>query len=173
MSALSEIHNPLAEHHNGRVAMIMRRYRAWVAWLTLSVLPYGFPALAQLRQSPIVRGVERGLPDTTGTGAAASEQVPGQQLAGAISGTVVDRTGGVLARARGKLSREGQSLGKGVVPDSDGQFPFAGMAAGPFQPTNTSDGCAMQASSGTLHPGENYVVPPIVLVVAPAVTEVQ
>src|SRR5712664_4162360 len=100
--------------------MIMRRYRAWVVWLTLSVLPYGFPALAQPRQSPIVRGVERGLPDTTGTGAAA------------ISGTVVDRTGAVVAGARVKLSRGGQSLGQDVVSDSDGQFSFAGIAPGPF-----------------------------------------
>ena len=153
--------------------MIMRRYRAWVVWLTLSVLPYGFPALAQPRQSPIVRGVERGLPDTTGTGAAASEQVPGQQLAGAMSGTVVDRTGAVVAGARVKLSREGQSLGQDVVSDSDGQFSFAGIAPGPFQLTTTSDGFAMQTSSGTLHSGENYIVPPIVLVVATAVTEVQ
>jgi hypothetical protein len=60
-----------------------------------------------------------------------------------------------------------------VVSDSDGQFSFAGIAPGPFQLTTTSDGFAMQTSSGTLHSGENYIVPPIVLVVATAVTEVQ
>ncbi len=82
-------------------------------------------------------------------------------------------TGAVVAGARVKLSREGQSLGQDVVSDSDGQFSFAGIAPGPFQLTTTSDGFAMQTSSGTLHSGENYIVPPIVLVVATAVTEVQ
>jgi hypothetical protein len=117
--------------------------------------------------------VERGLPDTTRTGAAAREQLPGQQLAGTISGTVVDRTGAVVAGARVKLSREEQPLSQDVVSDGDGQFSFAGIAPGPFQVTITSAGFATQTSTGTLHSGENCIVPPIALVVASAATEVQ
>ena len=141
--------------------------------LALSVLLLcAFPALAQPQQPPIVQGVERGLPDTTGTGAATREQPPGQQLAGTISGTVVDRTGAVVAGARVKLSREDQPLSQDVASDGDGQFSFAGIAPGPFQLTTVSDGFATQTSSGTLHSGEDYVVPPIVLAVATAVSEV-
>lgn len=121
----------------------------------------GFPALAQSQQSASVQG------------APAQEQLPNQQLAGTISGTVVDRTEAIVAGAIAKLSREGQSLSQDVASDSDGQFSFVGIAPGPFQLTITSAGFATQTSSGTLHSGENLLVPPITLVIATAATEVQ
>lgn len=119
-----------------------------------------FPALAQSQQSPSVQG------------APAQEQVPNQQLAGTISGTVVDRTGAIVAGAIVKLSREGQSQSQDTASDSDGQFSFASIAPGPFQLAITSNGFATQTSSGTLHSGENLLVPPITLAIATATTEV-
>jgi len=95
------------------------------------------------------------------------------QLAGTIGGSVVDRTGAVVPGARVKLSREQQSLSQDAISDTDGQFSFAGISPGPFQLTVTSTGFATQTSSGTLHSGENYTVPPIALAVATAVAEVQ
>ena len=131
-------------------------------WLSPGVLLlYGFPALAQPQQSPRVQG------------AATQEQLRDQQLAGTISGTVVDRTGAIVAGAIVKLSREDQSLSQDVASDGDGHFSFAGIAPGPFQLTITSAGFAAQRSSGTLHSGENLLVPPITLVIATAATEVQ
>lgn len=131
-------------------------------WLSPAVLLLcGFPALAQSQQSP-------GVP-----GAATLDQLRDQQLAGTISGTVVDRTGAIVARAIVKLSREDQSLSQDVASDGDGHFSFAGIAPGPFQLTITSAGFAAQKSSGTLHSGENLLVPPITLVIATAATEVQ
>jgi hypothetical protein len=94
-------------------------------------------------------------------------------LSGSISGTVVDQTGAFVAGGQVKLSRDDQSPLQEVLSGDDGQFSFANLAPGPFQLTITSPGFATQASSGTLHSGEDYVVPPIALVVASAKSEVR
>lgn len=100
------------------------------------------------------------------------EQPALQPLAGTISGTVVDRTGAVIAGARVKLLREDPPLNQEATSDNEGQFSFASIAPGPFQLTITSPGFSTQASSGTLHSGEDYVVPAVALVVASAASEV-
>ena len=131
-------------------------------WLSPGVLLLcGFPAPAQSQQFP------------SSQSAAAQQQSPDPQLAGTVSGTVVDGTGAVVAGARVKLSREGQSLSQDVASDSDGQFSFAGVSPGPFQLTITAAGFATQTSSGTLHSGEDLLVPPIALMIAAATAEVQ
>jgi hypothetical protein len=103
---------------------------------------------------------------------AQSQDAPQPQAAGTISGTVVDGTGAVVAGARVKLSREDQSLNQEVGTDGEGQFSFGSVAPGPFQLTVSSAGFTTQTSSGTLHSGENYNVPPITLALAAANTEV-
>ncbi|HET8925489.1 MAG TPA: carboxypeptidase-like regulatory domain-containing protein [Candidatus Acidoferrum sp.] len=138
-------------------------------WLSPgALLLCGFPALAQPQQSPIVRGVEQTPANATGTGATAQEQ-----LTGTISGTVVDRTGAAIPGARVKLSREDQSISSDAMSDSGGQFSFVGIAPGPFHLTITSPGFATQTSSGSLHSGEDCIVPPVALEVATAVSEVK
>ena len=104
---------------------------------------------------------------------AQTQQSPDSQLPGTISGTVVDGTGAVVAGARVKLSLQDQSLSQEVATDAEGQFSLAGIAPGTFQLTISSVGFTTQTSSGTLHAGEDYVVPPIVLVIAAASAEVQ
>lgn len=94
-------------------------------------------------------------------------------MAGTISGTVVDRTGAVIPAARVKLSREDSSVNQEAMSDTDGQFFFAGVTPGSFQLTITSPGFTAQTASGTLHPGEDYTAPPVVLDVATAATEVK
>jgi hypothetical protein len=173
MATLSEIQNPLAKHHNDRMAMIMPGSKASAVWLILSVLVCGFPALARPQQSPIVPGVKSGLPDAQGTGASAGEQLPDLRLSGSISGTVVDQTGAVIAGARVTLSREDQSPIQELLSGDDGQFSFANIAPGPFQLTITSAGFAPQTSSGILQSGENWIVPQVALAVATATTEVR
>ena len=130
-------------------------------WLGLALV-CSVPARAQSQQSP----------DTPGAGTAAAEQ-PAKSVTGTISGSVVDRTGAIVAGATVKLSREGASARQEATSDSDGQFFFASIVPGTFQLTITSPGFATQTSSGTLHLGEDYVAPPITLVVASAATEVQ
>src|SRR5258708_17531449 len=99
------------------------------------------------------------------------------QLSGSINGTDVDGTGAVIAGARVRLTREGQSPDQEVLlgealSGGDGEFSFANIAPGPFQLTTTAAGFATQASSGILHSGEFYNAPPIALAVATANTEV-
>ena len=145
--------------------LTMPRYTVWVLWLSLSLLPCGFPAAAQSQQPPIVPEAKSGLPEAQGTGAE-------QRLSGSISGTIVDPTRAPVAGARIRLSRKDQSPDQEVLSDDDGQFSFANVAPGPFQLTITSAGFAVQASAAILRPGESYAVPQIAMALATAVTEV-
>jgi hypothetical protein len=114
-----------------------------LVWLILGASVFVFPALAQE-----------------------------QQLPGSISGTIVDRSGAAVAGARVNLAREGQSPNQEAVTGEDGQFSFANITPGAFQISTTAAGFATQTSSGILHPGEVCVVPPIMLTVATALSEV-
>jgi carboxypeptidase family protein len=91
---------------------------------------------------------------------------------GSIAGTVVDRSGAVVAGARVKLTREDSSSTQEVSSGNDGQFSFTNITPGPFQLTITAAGFAPLSPSGVLHPGENSVLPPITLTVATTNTEV-
>lgn len=135
---------------------------AYSAVLRLSaglLLLFAYPAFAQSQQ-----------PDTPGTGAAANDQ---PVRPGTISGSVVDRTGAVIAGARVKLSREDPPLNQEAMSDSDGQFYFGSIVPGPFHLTITSPGFNIQTFSGTLHSGEDCIVPPVELTLAASVSEVK
>jgi len=144
-----------------------------LAWLSLIVLLGGLPALAQSQQSPVVPGVESGLPDAPEAKASADEQSPGPRLSGSISGTVVDQNGAPVIGARVRLSRDDQSPNQEVLTSDDGQYSFPNIAPGPFQLTITSEGFATLTSSGILHSGESYAAPQIALALATNVTEVR
>jgi hypothetical protein len=115
---------------------------------------------------------------------------PDQKISGSISGTVLDQSGAVLPGARVTLTRtdenrtdenrtgenqsaDARSSKQEVTSGEDGQFSFASVSPGPFQVTITAAGFATQTSSGILHVGEFYLVPPIALAVAASVTDVQ
>ena len=151
----------------------MRTYMAWVLWLILGVLACNLPVLAQSQQAQVVPGVQSGLLEAQGTGASAGQGLPEQRLSGSISGTIVDPTGGAVAGARVRLSRDDQSPDQEVLSGDDGQFSFANVAPGPFRITITLAGFAAQSSAGILRPGENYTVPQIAMALATAVTEVR
>jgi Carboxypeptidase regulatory-like domain len=147
-------------------------------WLSLTFLPWGLPALAHSQQPPVVHGAQSGLPDGPGVGASAEGQPPDKRLSGSINGTIVDRTGAVVAGARVRLARQGNSpndqfSSQEVLSGDNGQFSFAHVAPGPFQLTITSAGFEAQPAAGVLRSGETYIVPPIVLAVATALTEVR
>ena len=72
-----------------------------------------------------------------------------------------------------KLSQQNQSPSREVTTDGDGQFSLTGIAPGTFLLTISSAGFTTQVFSGTLHAGEDHIVPPISLDVATAVAEVQ
>jgi len=105
--------------------------------------------------------------------AQSQEQAPARELAGTISGTVVDQMGAVVPGARVTFTRQAPPLSQEVTSDSDGQFFFSGVAPGPFQLTITSAGFAPQTTSGILHSGEDCIVPPVALTVASSASEVK
>jgi hypothetical protein len=100
------------------------------------------------------------------------EQLPDQQATGSISGTVVDLTGAIIVGAHVRITRGDQSQSAETLTDDVGQFSFANVAAGPFQLSISFTDLGTQVISGTVHPGEAYVVPQVKLVVAPLATQV-
>jgi len=96
---------------------------------------------------------------------------PDHQRSGYISGTILDQTGAVSIGAEVRLLRD-QSVETEVRSGNNGQFLFARVAPGPFRLSVSSSGFTPQEVSGTLRSGEAFLVPPIVLTVAAAITEV-
>lgn len=143
-----------------------------LVWLSLCVLPCGFPGLtlagAQTQQPSVVLS---GPSSTAGAGASGAQE-PNQQSAGSVSGTVVDPSGAAIAGAQVKLTRDDQTASQEAVTDSNGRFSFAGVAPGPFQLEITAASFARQTSAGTLQPGEVHTVPTIALAIAANVQQV-
>ena len=140
---------------------------ARVALTSFCLLLVAFPAQPWSQQSPQPSGAYAGVAETM---EASLDVAP--QVTGTISGVVLDRSGAVVTGAQVKLTRENQSSERDEVSDGEGRFSFTNAPAGQFQLTIASDGFATQTYSGTLNSGETYTVPPIVLLVAAARTEV-
>lgn len=98
--------------------------------------------------------------------------VPGEATAN-ISGTVVDQQGALAVGAHVELSHPGNAQPQEAVSGDDGQFSFSNVPPGPFQVTVAAPGFQSKTVSGTLNPGQAYIVPQIVLPVAAATTEVK
>ena len=93
------------------------------ALATLGCASIGFGQTAQ--QNPLPGSTNQGVGHPT------SQQGPDQQLPGSISGTVVDRTGAVVAGAHVSLTREDHSPAQVVVTGQDGQFSLPTSLPGP------------------------------------------
>lgn len=143
-------------------------------WLSLSVLPCGFPivAVAQSPQSAILQAGGNGQPDSLKTSGPVGGGQPDRQSLGYIHGTVLDQAGAVSVYTRVRLTREDESPIQEVLSGENGQFLFSNLPAGPFQLTITVEGFETQRVSGVLLPGQVYLVPEIRLAVATVVTEV-
>ena len=143
-----------------------------VAWLGLCVLLCYFraPALAQSPQPSVVQGGQSAVPEARAPGTSAA--LPDQQSLGSVSGVVVDQSEGTIAGAQVRLTREDQSPSEEVLSDADGRFSFANVAPGAFQLTITSEGFTTEVFSGTVGPGQDYIVSQVVLAVATQVTQV-
>jgi len=138
------------------------------------VMSCGFPipAVAQAQQPSAIQG-ETGALDGRGTDASAGKRLPDRKLSGYISGTVLDKSGAVALGAQVRLVRELHSPTQEVLSGDNGQFAFADLTPGTFQITITAEGFESQRVTGTLRPGETYIVPEIRLPVATVVTEVR
>lgn len=144
-------------------------------WLTLFVLPCGFPraALAQSLQHPIVQAGTTEPNDDRTARAAVEERQPDGQFSGYIHGTVIDQVGAVSVDARVQLTRDDQSPMREVLSGENGQFLFSDLPVGPFRLTISAEGFETKKVTGVLLPGQTYLVPEIRLAVAGGVTEVR
>ena len=132
-----------------------------LVWLSFCLLLWSHPAPAQSQR----------MPDPSA--AAPSQQPSDQQQSGNIRGKVSDQSGASIGGATVKLTREAGGPSPEVLTDEDGHFYFVNVAPGPFELTFTSQGLAPADFSGTLSPGEAYLVPQVILTVATQVTEVR
>jgi hypothetical protein len=144
-----------------------------VILLALFALPFGFPTSA-LAQSLQPKTAQQEVADTfDARESGAPDSKPDRQLSGYISGTVLDKSGAVALGAVVRLTRDDQSPPQEVLSGDNGQFSFANLAPGPFRLTVAAEGFETQKASGTLLPGQAYLVPAIKLTVATVVTEVR
>jgi hypothetical protein len=134
----------------------------WVfpLWVTLVCVGAGVSMVGQSQPAPVA-----GTPETISP---APQVTPDGQQTGSIRGTVVDPSGAVIANVKISLAAQGLTANRETFSDADGQFFFSEVAPGPYQMSFIAAGFAPSQQSGTLHPGENYVVPQTALVVASA-----
>lgn len=150
------------------------------AWVLL-VLVVGAASGAQISQ-PNDAMTSTPNPDTVTVGddlqnsqsylSSSEQKIAGRQLPGYVSGTILDQSGAVNAGAEIRLTHETQTSNQQVTSGNNGQFVFSNVAPGAFRLTVTSRGFVPREFSAALRPGETYLVPPITLAVAPALTEV-
>jgi hypothetical protein len=88
---------------------------------------------------------------------------------GTITGTIVDKDGAVIPKAKVSLSASEAGSGaetRGTVTNNDGGFSFDQVAPGAFEVTVSAIGFGTRKTGGTLQPGQTFIVPKITLVVA-------
>jgi hypothetical protein len=99
---------------------------------------------------------------------AAAQETPGQPTPGAISGAVTDPSGAVVPGAT--VTLENASAGNRVsVSNGEGNFEFTALEPGTYKLTIAAKGFALWLSAKVVvHPGDNNVLPPVVLQIASA-----
>jgi hypothetical protein len=142
-------------------------------WVGLCLLLCSFAASAQSTQTSGLQDEQNGASPSSRIVAPAPATQSDRQPAGSISGKIIDQSGSSIGGAQVKLTHEDQSPAQEILTDNNGQFSFSNVAPGPFHLTISSEGLASQEISGTVQPGEPYVIPLAMLVVATQVTEVR
>ena len=94
---------------------------------------------------------------------------------GSLQGVVTDRDGALYQGVLITLTQTAPVLlpDKTASSDSNGRFAFAGVPPGSFVLTISSEGFATQKLAGIMRAGETYQMPPIVLLVSTATSEVR
>ncbi len=104
-------------------------------------------------------------------GSSASSAQAATTNLGKIFGTVIDKEGALAVGAKVRLTEENQAP-KETTSGDNGEFSFADVPPGQFHLTIAAPGFDEQQYSGELNPGQALLVPPIVLSVSAAVTQV-
>jgi len=138
--------------------------------LAMWVLPCASPTAATAQTQPPSTAPSK---SAHGTGASSSKTQSSDAATGSIEGTVVDQEGAVAVGAKVQLSRPGQAARQEVLSGDDGQFSFINLPPGEFGLTVSASGFQTKVVSGAVTAGQAYIVPEIVLNVAPTTTDVQ
>jgi len=132
---------------------------------------FSSPAAAQ-SQSPASPQASPEIPPALGSAVTSGSTQAGQQTTGVISGTVTDKEGALAVGAKIALTQEGQPS-REITSGDNGDFSFTNVPSGQFHLTVTAPGFDTQKYSGSLQPGQYLLVPPIMLPLTSAVTEVR
>jgi hypothetical protein len=132
------------------------------------------PAQVPARQSTAAPTAHEELPDAPGAPATDSQtQTPTPQSGGGISGAVLDVNGAEVTGARVSLEIKGSRTQRTMATSGDGSFQFDSVDPGTFKLTVTSPGFSTWVSADlVLLRGQRYEMPPIMLQIAPANTNV-
>jgi len=92
---------------------------------------------------------------------------------GSIVGTVLDQTGSVAAGATVRLTVESKSFSREMVSGDNGEFSFSNVPPGPFKISISAAGFRGEEFSGSLDPGQTFLVPQLSISIATVVTDVK
>jgi hypothetical protein len=112
------------------------------------------------------------LPAWAAVSLSGSKAQAGQESPGSVSGTILSKGGSPIAGAMVTLTHRTGLAEQQAVSDDSGTFSFVNVAPGPFALSIKAPPFATQTYSGVLATGQNYVVPPIVLVLQTITTTV-
>jgi hypothetical protein len=130
------------------------------------------PAVAQ--SQPLDRqAAELKLPDAPESTLGAAGEPQQRTTYGTVSGTIVDQTGKGVAGADVTLTQDQDSVAQEVQSGEYGHFAFRNVVPGLLEVTIVAEGFTAQMVSGTLRPGENYLLPQITLSLATQLTEIR
>jgi Carboxypeptidase regulatory-like domain len=101
------------------------------------------------------------------------QQQAASQATGTVSGTIIDQQGALAVGAQVKLEPKGGGQPQQAVSGDDGQFSFSNVSPGPFELTVSAPGFQTKTFSGTVSPGQVFLVPQMVLPIAAASTDVK
>ena len=149
-----------------------REIGAPISLISLLSCAFLLVTVAQAQQTPGVQDTVPPVSSQSIPAPADTQQPIPPQTAGSIAGTVLDQVGAVAVGAEVQLTSPGRPAQKTLSGDN-GQFSFADVPPGPFQLTVTAGGFQSKVFSGSLNPGQAYLVPAMVLAVAPATTNVR
>jgi len=149
---------------------IVKFPRQRILGMFLAFLLASGPLLGQPLGRPGLRGKSDTLLGSPALKIPAEEQ---NEATGIVRGTISDATGVMVAGARLILTHDDHSPARDTLSAEDGSFVFIEVKPGPFSLQIELAGFAPKQISGTVHPGETLVLPPITLTIQAASTQVR
>jgi hypothetical protein len=105
--------------------------------------------------------------------AAQAKPLPNAPLSATLSGAVTDLNGGAVTDADLMLVMGTPAVTRTATSDATGRFRFTELPAGDYKLSIDAEGLQPVTRQGVLRPGEQFVLPPVILRLATANTDVQ